>query len=240
MIRKVLRELYLLPRGEQRAMILLSLLLILGLGIRVVVQVMPGREPPGMEQFLKESREVMGALAEVDSLNKVSALQREKVSQHPPGHQKKSGDYTIRHRSSPPVVSSFNPININRADSVGLLPLPGIGPVFAGRIIRYRNLLGGYKKIDQLYEVYGLKGATIRVISAYLIIDTTAIRKIVVDSASFRDLLRHPYLQLENVKALVNYRDFRGHIDSIEEVIENNLLPDSTLERIGPYLQFNH
>ena len=220
MIKKIVRDLYLLPRGEQRALILLSLLLILGIIVRASVQLLPERTPPGMEQFVQESRAIMAALEQEDSLNRSK-------NQYPG-------------TKDPDRSPQLSPININTADSIQLLPLPGIGPVYAGRIIKYRNLLGGFAVIDQLYEVYGLKEETIRLIGDHIKVDSTAIRKINLDSASFRKLLRHPYLQLEDVKALVNYRDFRGRIGSFQEVRDNNLLPDSTLKKISPYIQFNY
>jgi len=210
MVKRFLRELYLLPRGEQRAVVLVSLLLILSVILRIGVQLLPGRDPPGMEEFVQESRRLMAALAEEDSLEKGKL----------PFH--------------------FEPIDINRADSAGLLPLPGIGPVFAGRIIRYRNLLGGYVNISQMEEVYGLRREIIDLISEDILIDTLAIRKIDLDNAGFRDLLRHPYLEFDDVKALVRYRDFVGHIRSLEELREQQLLSDSTLVRISSYLGFNN
>ena len=233
MIKKILRELYLLPRGEQRALLLLSLLLILGIIARATVQLLPGRVPPGMEEFVQESRTIMAAFEQMDSMSPVTGRSPSVTGCNPLSP-------VTSHPSPVTGPSPLSPININTVDSAQLLPLPGIGPVFAGRIIRYRNLLGGFTNINQLYEVYGLKGETIKLIREHFMIDTLAIRKMCVDSASFRDLLRHPYLQLEDVKALVNYREFRGQIDSIQEVSDNNLLSDSTLEKISPYLQFRH
>lgn len=229
MIKKLLREVYMLPRGEQRALVLVSFLLILSVGIRLLVQVLPEREPAGMEEFVKESQALFASIALADSLRKERS---DSIRQ-----SRKSGSYTSKSYS----YSSSNKkpkqlININRADSVQLLPLPGIGPVFAGRIVKYRELLGGYVRIDQLYEVYGFPEKTLDLIRDRIVLDSGAIRKILLDSASFRDLLRHPYLELEEVKSLVNYRDFKQDISTLMELRQNQVLPDSTLERIGPYL----
>ena len=45
-------------------------------------------------------------------------------------------------------------LDINKADSVALLDLPGIGPYFAGKIVQYRTRLGGYSCPEQLMEIY--------------------------------------------------------------------------------------
>ena len=71
-------------------------------------------------------------------------------------------------------------------------------------------------------------------------IDTTDIEMLKINSAGFRDLLRHPYLEYEDVRALMKYRDMEGSVRSFHEIMENNLLADTTLERILPYLDFGH
>ena len=219
-----------LPRGEQRALVLVSFLLILSVGIRFLVQILPEREPAGMEEFVKESQALFASIALADSLQKERSDSIKKI--------RKSGSYRSTSYSYPhSAKKSVQAININRADSVHLLPLPGIGPVFAGRIVKYRELLGGYVRIDQLCEVYGFPEKTLDLIRDRIVLDTSAIRKILLDSASFRDLLRHPYLELEEVKSLVNYRDFKQDISTLLELRQNQVLPDSTLERIAPYLE---
>ena len=45
-------------------------------------------------------------------------------------------------------------IDLNRADSAQLLALPGIGPYFAGKIVRYRQKIKGYTSVEQLLEIY--------------------------------------------------------------------------------------
>lgn len=229
-----------LPRGEQRAMLLLSLLLIIGIVARVTVQFLPARDPPGMDKFVRASRKIMVAIAEADSIRDVReglySIEPE-YKKVPSGRPQYNPSSQYRNRKS---LSVAEPININTADSASLLPLPGIGPVFAGRIIKYRNLLGGFVRTEQLNEIYGLEMETAARIAPLLSVDSSDITKLKVNSASFRDLLRHPYLQMEDVKALVKYRDFNGGIGSLREIEANRLLPDSTLEKVSPYLEFNH
>lgn len=231
MSRRLYREFYLLPRGEQRALIALSLLLILSLIFRITVQWLPHREPEGLEEFKQEAASLMAALAEGDSLRQIrqdSLKDRftDQAARAEPFYQGSNRTYKAL------------PIDLNRADSADLLPLPGIGPVFAGRIIKYRNLLGGFFHSEQLGEVYGIPAETIQKIRSKVYIDSSAVRKIRIDSASFRELLRHPYLEYEDVKALVEYRDFKGDISSENELLDNHVLPDSTLSKIDGYLEY--
>lgn len=47
-------------------------------------------------------------------------------------------------------------VELNSADSSELLKINGVGPVFASRIIKYRNKLGGFATTEQVTEVYGM------------------------------------------------------------------------------------
>jgi competence protein ComEA len=223
MIRKLLREYYFLPRGEQRAMVLLSLLVFLSLGLRVALGMMPAREPAGLEQFQEEAQAILIRLKEADSLKQI-----------PQKYSSKKPIYQARTWSAP------SPVGLNEADSVALLKLPGIGPVFAGRIVKYRRLLGGYYRLEQLSEIYGMRQETLDLVTPFLVLDSTALEKLMLNKCEFRDLLRHPYLEYEDVKALVHYIDLEGEIRSHVEIRNNGLLADSTLERITPYLDFTH
>jgi len=228
MSKRLNREFYLLPRGEQRALILMSLLLILSLLFRILVQLLPDREPEGMEEFEQEARMIIASFAKADSLQRlrIDSIRTSVV---------KSSSRAIPYKYPERTGNPASPIDINRADSVNLLPLPGIGPVFAGRIIRYRDLLGGYASVNQLQEVYGMSRETIDLITDRIVFDTTVLDKLDLNSATFRELLRHPYLEYEDVKALVNYREFAGTIESLRELQDNFILPDSVLNRVEPY-----
>lgn len=217
-----------LPRGEQRAMLLLSLLVILTLGARVAVRMMPARQPGDLDQFQEEAQGILNALAEADSLKQISLQLNEP--------QDASKGYVYGAHSG--ARSKVSTIELNKADSLALLSLPGIGPVFAGRIVKYRALLGGFCKVEQLSEIYGMKQETIELVTPLVVVDLTALEKLHVNNCGFRDLLRHPYLEYDDVKALVHYMDTEGRIGSLEEIRQNALLADSCLERIAPYMDF--
>ncbi|MDR0798158.1 MAG: helix-hairpin-helix domain-containing protein, partial [Dysgonamonadaceae bacterium] len=53
-------------------------------------------------------------------------------------------------------LSSGETVELNSCDTAQLMKIPSIGSSFAKRIVSYRNLLGGYTRVDQLQEVYGM------------------------------------------------------------------------------------
>jgi len=62
-----------------------------------------------------------------------------------------------------PIASSASPatlVNINTADATTLDTLPGVGPVYAGRIIEYRGKNGNFKRKEDLMKVSGISAST--------------------------------------------------------------------------------
>ena len=57
-------------------------------------------------------------------------------------------------------LSGSGKININTATAEELDTLPGIGPAYADRIIRYRQEEGPFENIEQIIEVKGIGDAT--------------------------------------------------------------------------------
>lgn len=130
-------------------------------------------------------------------------------------------------------------LEVNTCDSLSLVALPGIGPVLSARIIRYRNLIGGFWSVDQLKEVYGLPPETYEKIYSMLYADSLKIRKIKINSAGYREMIRHPYFRKEEVPAIIKFRDLEGEITGIMDLKENNILSSETIQRIAPYIDYS-
>jgi comEA protein len=59
-------------------------------------------------------------------------------------------------------------VNINTADKQLLTQLPGIGPVTADTILKYRKNNGEFKSIDELTKVKGIGDKTLAKLKPYL------------------------------------------------------------------------
>ncbi len=126
--------------------------------------------------------------------------------------------------------------DINSADSAQLTIIPGIGPSWSGRIIKYRELLGGYYQSNQLWEVYGMDSMRYNSIVEYCSFDTVTIRKIDLNSATFKTLISHPYMTKSATYAILQYREFVDSIKSIVEIDMNQILDHERFIRMAPYL----
>jgi len=129
-------------------------------------------------------------------------------------------------------------LDLNFCDSAALEALPGIGPVLSARIIKYRNLLGGYASVEQLREVYGLKEETYNLIEKRVKASSSDVKQIPVNTATYKQLLRFPYIDRDDVSAILGYREREGKISNIEVLIENNLLDAEKAGKAEPYLDF--
>ena len=86
------------------------------------------------------------------------------------------------------------------ADSVLLQIVPGIGAGLSGRIIKYREQLGGFYSSNQLAEVYGLKPETINEIWNYFDFTPRITRKIPINETNLNELAQHPYISYGEAK----------------------------------------
>lgn len=156
-------------------------------------------------------------------------------------------DSAVKTGQSPGTQSHYNKVfsvqrqgllELNNCDSASLESLPGLGPVLSSRIIKYRNLLGGFVSVEQLREVYGLSEETYKLVSVMLKADSGLVRKIPVNSADYRQLIRLPYLERSEVSSILKYRELMKRIENIGELIENKIITPEEAKKIGPYLSF--
>lgn len=125
-------------------------------------------------------------------------------------------------------------VAINKADSAELESLPGIGPVLASRIIKYRRLLGGYYAVSQLKEIYGMTDELWAKSAPYFTVDTLGIIKMNLDFLSISEMGKHPYIGYKQAKRVVRKRDSIGKIRTVEEL--RDLFSPDSIRNLLPYL----
>ena len=129
-------------------------------------------------------------------------------------------------------------VELNAADTTALKQLRGIGSYYAKQIVRYRQLLGGFIRPEQLLEVYNFRPETYEQILPYITIDSTNIVKIDVNKASVERLKAHPYLNFYAAKSIYELRRNRKQLSSISDLEGLSELPPEMLEKLKPYLEF--
>lgn len=95
-------------------------------------------------------------------------------------------------------------LDINKADSSALLALPGIGPWYAGKIISYREELGGFSYPEQLLDIYRFDREKYDGLSD--LITCSEPDPFPLWSLPEADLASHPYISKEEAHGIVLYR----------------------------------
>jgi len=133
------------------------------------------------------------------------------------------------------AVADIKGMDLNTADSTELELLPGIGDKLSKRIVKYRDMLGGFYSLTQLKEVYGLNEETIQLIAPKLTIDLTEIKKIDWNFADAFELSKHPYLRNNLSKQIVKFRSKNGSISNLEVLRDSMILNMAEYNRLKPY-----
>ena len=128
-------------------------------------------------------------------------------------------------------------IDINSASASILTRIPGIGDVFAERIIEYRNSLGGFASLEQLYEIKGITVNKFSKILPYLVLQKKH-KLIRINKVSTDQLINHPYFEEKQIKALVELR-INKKINDISVLSDNENFGSRDIDRLSPYLSFD-
>ena len=129
-------------------------------------------------------------------------------------------------------------IELNSADTTTLKKVPGIGSAFANRIVRYRDLLGGYYTVQQLAEVYGIDEERYAAFVPWFTADESFINKLPVNSLPQDSLSSHPYINYRQARAIVQLRTQKKLLSGWENLALLEEFTEQDKSRILPYLSF--
>lgn len=128
--------------------------------------------------------------------------------------------------------------DLNLATVEQLIAIKGIGETLANRIINYRTKLQGYSFNEQLYEVWNLEqNVANAVLEQFQVIEIPVIKKININTASFKEVLGIVYLDYELTKKIFQYKDEVAEIQSLEELKKIEAFPIEKFNRIALYLE---
>lgn len=232
------RDLFYFSKSERRALTLLSFLI---LGAWLLLWVTEPKEEP-------VPLTVVAPKFQTDSVPKLKS--QDTVRNIPRTVSKPHSSYSEKRRFQKPFTSSSKrsqskkfpagtQVELNQADSLTLQKVPGIGPVFSRRIIKYRALLGGFYAVHQLAEVYGIDADKYAALEPWFTVDTALIRPLAVNQADYRTLIRHPYLNKQQTKILLLFIERKGKLQGWEELRLLDEFPPGEIERLRYYLSFD-
>jgi competence protein ComEA len=151
--------------------------------------------------------------------------------------QKRTHQQKIYERKDSSVKTTSAKFDLNKADTLQLMRVGGIGTRRSQRIIKYRDALGGFIDMDQIREVYGLDSAVVRTLLAESFIagDYQPVT-MNINTSDEKRLASHPYLSNAAARSIVAYRFQHGEFKTIGELRNIHALDEKTIQKITPYL----
>lgn len=123
-------------------------------------------------------------------------------------------------------------LDINRADSIALLDLPGVGPYFAGKIVSYRGKLRGYSAKEQLMEIYHFDKEKFDGLSD--LITCSAPEPYPLWTLPEAELASHPYISKGEAHSIVLFREHHAPGEcTVEALLQAGLLSPDHAARLG-------
>jgi len=129
-------------------------------------------------------------------------------------------------------------LELNSADTAVLQLLRGVGRYTAVQIVRYRQALGGYYAVSQLYEINELPKERVDSIVRHLFVDTMLITPIDVNRATMKQLQRHPYISYSQAEQMYELRRRRVQLHAMDEL--TGIFSADERLRLAPYLRFSN
>jgi competence ComEA-like helix-hairpin-helix protein len=127
-------------------------------------------------------------------------------------------------------------IDINNADTAVFIALPGIGSKLAQRIINFRDKLGGFYKVEQLAETFGLPDSTFQNIKSGLRVNSSTIKQFNINTATVDEMKLHPYIRYNLANAIVQYRIQHNTFLDVTDLKKIMIVTDEMFNKVSPYL----
>ena len=197
-----------------------------------------------LHQFRSENRFV-NSTKEFQQVTKVSDSLLQKISPYfkfPDWVTKKKVNTqkvvkkTFNHETKK-VKTEVSTSDINLATMSDFLSIDGVNENLSERIIKYRTKLKGFRFADQIFEVWRMEEEIgDEILKTFSIQTIPTIKKINVNTASFKEVLKIPYIDYDLCVKIFDYRDEVAELQSISELKNIEDFPLDKYDRIVVYL----
>ena len=191
----------------------------------------------------REQRLYVNSAKEFQTITKISDSLLQKISpffKFPEWVQKKNNNKNNQQRYIPNSrinVSEITTVDINKATLKDFTAIEGVDEYISERIIKYRSKLQGFSFKEQLFEVWGLDELMAnKILSTFSIKNKPIIKKVNINTASFKEVLSNPYIDYELCIKIFDYRDEVAELQSISEIKNIEGFPIKKYNRIVLYL----
>lgn len=127
-------------------------------------------------------------------------------------------------------------VELNSATVEELIQIKGVGRYFAEEIVKLREKLGGYIKMEQLLEIYYLDEEKLEEIGQQLFIDESAITRLNINEASQNELSDHPLISHDIAKSIIDIRQQLDGFKSLDQLLLSGYIDQKKYKKLKLYL----
>ncbi|MDR2138712.1 MAG: helix-hairpin-helix domain-containing protein [Tannerella sp.] len=238
------RDFFYFSRGERQALAVLLVLIVIT-GMLLILREPPAAVPEEEAAPVASQAPAPDTSAQTVAVATEKPSARRQVQPRTATKRRESISGRVQRMTSsnrPRSTVKFKPgttLEINTADTAALKKIPGIGSTFARRIVKYRNLLGGFHAVTQLREVYGIDEDKYAALSPWFTVDASHVRKLPVNVWPMDSLRKHPYINYRQARAIERLRKRKKQLSGWENLQLLDEFTDHDKVRILPYLSFD-
>lgn len=130
-------------------------------------------------------------------------------------------------------------IDINIASQEELIKVYGIGAGLSERILKQKEILGGFVTMEQMNDVWGLSPEVVEKLKERFKVGVIPnVKKIKINDASAKELQQFPYFRYPLNKEIVTYRSMNNGIKNSEDLIKIKGFPIEKVKIIEKYLEY--
>jgi DNA uptake protein ComE-like DNA-binding protein len=229
-------------RGEWIAATVLLLLIIIQLLFSVLYEARPA-EPVDYTEFKELVTQFETRLQFVE--DSIENARKERYANNYQQNRKSYYSYDTSYKKNAPFEKqekkpqyAIVKLELNRCDTSEIVVVPQFGSKRAQKLVEYREKLGGFYAFEQIKEVYILQNIEPDFLKKYFTLDVSLIHKIKINTATYKELVTHPYIDSYLAKMIINYREKNGKFTSMDEVQKATNAYQELMEKLKYYVEF--
>jgi len=130
-------------------------------------------------------------------------------------------------------------IDINFASQEELIKVYGIGPGLSERILKQKEILGGFVSMEQMNDVWGLSPEVVEKLNERFKVGAIPnVKKVKINDASAKELQLFPYFRYPLNKEIVTYRSMNNGIKNADDLMKIKGFPVEKVKVIEKYLEY--
>lgn len=166
-------------------------------------------------------------------LKKINPKKKE-ILKNVEGKKKEDKKKNLKKQVYKPNAKKVILLEINSATPKQLEKVYGIGKILSERIVKYKNILGGYHSINQLKNVYGFSEKNYTNAIKQLRVDSSKIKKINIKKLSAYELSKHILIDYSMAKRIKSIQ--KNNISRAQFIDSMKYIFPSKYKDLIPYL----